>query len=110
MGERLTFGIDTPERSRQNRAGQPAAMFPDGTDLPLFSGTPIPAIERPFVPEDHSMKQGMLPGMPAVDYAHVLEKDQALRRRRLPVALPPSDDIFTAAAPESSDLPATTIL
>src|SRR6266487_3525038 len=102
MGERLTFGIDTPERSRQNRAGQPAAMFPDGTDLPLFSGTPIPAIERPFVPEDHSMKQGLLPGMPPIDYEHVLEKDRALRRRRTPVVLPPGGEIFIAAATMSS--------
>src|SRR6266545_6760119 len=108
MSERLTFGA--PQLPRHTKADQSATMFPDGTDLPLFSGTPIPAIERPFVPEDHSMKQGMLPGMPAVDYAHVLERDRALRRRRTPVALPPGDDIFTAAAPESSDLPATTLL
>jgi hypothetical protein len=64
MGERLRFGIDTSERIRQTKADQPASMFPDGTDLPLFSGTPIPAIERPFAPEDHSMKQALLPGMP----------------------------------------------
>src|SRR6266511_3135009 len=102
MGERLKFGGDTPERSRQTKAYQAASMFPDGEDLPLFSCTPIPAIEHPFVPEDHSMKQGMLPGMPAVDYAHVLERDRALRRGRTPVVLPPSTDIFTVAAPESS--------
>src|SRR6266498_303415 len=98
MGERLTFGTHTPERPRQTKADRPATMFPDGEDLPLFSGTPIPAIVRPFVPEDLSFKQGMLPGMPAVDYAHVLEHDRALRRRRTAVVLPPSDDIFTAAA------------
>src|SRR6266568_3446015 len=101
MGERLTFGTHTPELPRYTKADQMAAMFPDGEDLPLFSGTPIPAIERPFVPEDHSMKQVMLPGMPSVDYEHVLERDRVLRRRRLPVALPPTDDIFNAAAPES---------
>jgi DNA repair protein RadC len=77
-------------------------MFPDGTDLPLFSGTPIPTIERPFVPEDLSFKQGMLPGMPSVDYEYVLAKDRALRRRRSPVVLPPGEDIFTAAATLSS--------
>jgi hypothetical protein len=64
MGERLRFGIDSPERIRQTKAGQPAAMFPDGADLPLFSGTPVPAVERPFVPEDHGMKQALLTGMP----------------------------------------------
>jgi DNA repair protein RadC len=102
MSERLRFGIDTPVPPRHTRADQSAAMFPDGADLPLFSGTPIPAIERPFVPEDHSMKQGMLPGMPSVDYEHVLAKDRALRRRRPPVALPPHDDIFTAAVTTST--------
>src|SRR5689334_20037907 len=106
MGERPKFGIHPPDLARQNRSDQSAAMFPDGEDLPLFSGTPIPAIERPFVPEDHSMKQGMLPGMPSVDYAHVLAKDRALRRRRQPVALPLGDDIFTAVAPVSSGAPA----
>src|SRR5690242_17622411 len=104
MGERLTFGIHTSERPRHTKADQPATMFPDGEDLPLFSGTPVPAIERPFVPDDHSMKQGLLPGMPVVDYAHVLERDRALRRR-LPVVLPPSADIFTSAATTSSAPP-----
>src|SRR6266540_595375 len=97
MGERLTFGTHTPERTRQAKADQPATMFPDGTDLPLFSGTPIPATERPFVPEDHSMKQLMLPDIPPVDYDHVLQKDRALRRRT-PAALPPATDIFTTPA------------
>jgi len=106
MGERPKFGIDTPARSRQSKTDQPTPMFTDGTELPLFSGTPIPATERPFVPEDHSMKQGMLPGMPSVDYEHVLAKDQALRRRRAAVVLPPGDDIFTAVAPMSSGTPA----
>ena len=56
-------------------------MFPDGENLPLFSGTPIPVIERPFEPEDASMKQAMLPGMPGIDYDRVLELDKARRRR-----------------------------
>jgi DNA repair protein RadC len=102
MGERLTLGIHTPEFPRRTKADLTSAMFPDGQDLPLFSGTPMPAIERPFVPEDLSMKQGMLPGMPPVDYEHVLERDRALRRRRALVVLPPSDDIFVAAAMLSS--------
>lgn len=96
MGERLKFGIDTPAHSRHSKADQPTPMFTDGTELPLFSGTPIPATERPFVPEDHSMKQIMLPDMPPVDYDHVLEKDRALRRRA-PTLLPSGDDIFTAS-------------
>jgi hypothetical protein len=75
MAERPKFGIHTPERTQHAKADQPAAMFPDGADLPLFSGTPIPAIERPFVPEDQSMKQAMLPGMPSVDYEYVLERE-----------------------------------
>ena len=102
MAERPRFGVDTPERMKQANAAKSAAMFPDGTDLPRFSGTPIPAIERRYVPEDHRMKQAMVPGMPSVDYDHVLEKDRALRRRRASVVLPSSDDIFTSAATRSS--------
>src|SRR6266540_6806574 len=97
MRERLRFGVDTPPSVRQTKKDQRTPMFVGGEELPLFSGTPIPAIERPFLPEDHSMKQTMLPEMPPVDYDHVLEKDRALRRRRTPVALPATDDIFTAA-------------
>src|SRR3954468_12271061 len=112
MGERPKFGIDTSPRSRHSKTDQPTPMFTDGTELPLFSGTPIPATERPFVPEDHSMKQLMLPDIPPVDYDHVLEKDRTLRRRT-PPALPPAEDIFTAAAtttcepPKEANVPAT---
>jgi DNA repair protein RadC len=80
------------------RSVQSATMFPDGADLPIFSGTPIPAIERPFVPEDQSIKQAMLPGMPGIDYDAVLTKDTELRRRRAPAVLPPEGDIFLADA------------
>jgi hypothetical protein len=77
-------------------------MFPDGADLPLFSGTPIPTVERPFVPEDHGMKQTMLPGMPAIDYEHVLEKDREMRRRRRNLTVvPPAEEIFVATTAPS---------
>src|SRR5436190_9236265 len=97
MAERPTFGEPVPQARHKNQL-QVVAMFPDATDLPIFSGTPIAAIEQPFLPEDHSMKQGMLPDMPNIDYDHVLEKDKALRRRnhRGPV-LPPSGDLFVAS-------------
>lgn len=104
MGERPKFSIDTLARSRHNKTDQPTPMFTDGTELPLFSGTPIPATERPFVPEDHSMKQSMLPDMPPIDYDHVLEKDRALRRRT-PSMLPPANDIFSATAMTPSEQP-----
>jgi len=109
MGERPTFGVDKAERVRQAKPSQPASMFSDGEELPLFSGTPIPAIERPFEAQDHSMKQVMLPEMPPIDYDHVLEKDRALRRRRSPAALPPAEDIFTAAVTTPSEPPAEVI-
>src|SRR5215212_6992022 len=102
MGERLKFGTDTLARSRHSKTDQPTPMFTDGTELPLFSGTPIPATERPFVPEDHSMKQLMLPDIPPVDYDHVLEKDRALRRRT-PTVLSPAADIFTTPATTTSE-------
>jgi len=74
-------------------------MFPTGEDLPLFSGTPIPVIDRPYVPDDHTMKQAMLPNMPGIDLDVVLARDQELRRRRAPnPPLPPTGDIFTASA------------
>jgi hypothetical protein len=57
-------------------------MFSDGADLPIFSGTPQEAIERRFVPEDHSFKQVMLPRMPAIDFDYVRELDRQKRRRR----------------------------
>jgi hypothetical protein len=60
-------------------------MFPEGDDLPLFSGTPVAATEKPFEPEDHSMKQAMLPEMPGIDYDRVLQKDKARHRRINPV-------------------------
>src|SRR4051812_3867600 len=93
MAERLRFGGAPSESVRQTKKDQMASMFVGGEELPLFSGTPIPVIERPFVPEDHSMKQSMLLDMPPVDYDHVLEKDRALRRRS-PATLPPAKDIF----------------
>ncbi len=98
----MRFGIDTQERSQHTKVDQPTSMFSDGVDLPLFSGTPIPATEHPFVPEDHSLKQVLLPGMPPVDYDHVLAKDRALRRRHTPTALPASDDIFAATVTTTS--------
>jgi len=96
MGEQPRFGVDSPEHIRQTKPDQLAAMFTGGEELPLFSGTPIPAIERPFVPEDQSMKQMLLPDMPPVDYDLVLEKDRALRRQRAPGAVSPGDNIFSA--------------
>jgi hypothetical protein len=97
------FGEQIPQAGRNGTRPRSAAMFPDGADLPLFSGTPIPAIERPFVPEDHSMKQLLLPGMPAIDYGHVLEKDRELRRLRSTTVVPTSGDIFVAAATSNAE-------
>jgi RadC-like JAB domain len=55
-------------------------MFPQGDDLPIFSGTPQTFIEQPYVPVDHGFKQTMLPGMPGIDYDRVLEHDRQRRR------------------------------
>ena len=72
----VEFGQPLRKRQRQT------VFFPEGDDLPLLSGTPQAVIDRPYIPEDRSMKQGMLPGMPPIDYDHILEKDKELRRRR----------------------------
>jgi hypothetical protein len=53
MGERPRFGVDSPQSIKQAKTAHLTPMFPDGADLPLFSGTPIPVNERPFVPEDY---------------------------------------------------------
>jgi hypothetical protein len=48
------------------------------------------------------MKQLLLPDMPPIDYAHVLERDRELRRRRRnALVLPTSGDIFAAGSPAS---------
>jgi len=77
---RPQFGDKPPRRT--SRKAQPAEMFPEGADLPIFSGTPQEVVERPFEPEDHSLKQTMLPGMPAVDYEHIRALDQRMRQRK----------------------------
>src|SRR5258708_4677568 len=92
MGEKVVFGIGTRERVPRRKSAQTEDMFPEGDDLPLFSGTPVAATEKPFEPEDHSMKQAMLPEMPGIDYDRVLQKDKARRRRTSPVA--PESDLF----------------
>ena len=57
-------------------------MFPDGDDLPLFSGTPQEVTARPYEPEALIFKQQMLPEMPDVDWNAVLEADRRLRGKR----------------------------
>jgi hypothetical protein len=94
MGEKIVFGIDTRESIQRRSVARPESMFPDGDDLPLFSGTPVVATEKPFEPEDHSMKQAMLPDMPGIDYERVLQKDKARYRRTASVA--PESGMFTA--------------
>ncbi len=89
MGEKPVFGIDTRESIQGRKTAQSESMFPEGDDLPLFSGTPVVAIEKPFELEDHSMKQTMLPDMPGIDYERVLQKDKA-KRRRTATAVPES--------------------
>jgi DNA repair protein RadC len=77
---RPQFGEQPPRLNRQFQRNQPSEMFPDGDDLPLFSGVPQEVIERPFVPEEQTWKQAMLPEMPGIDYEHVLELDRQRRR------------------------------
>ncbi|MDQ3704968.1 MAG: hypothetical protein M3437_07065 [Chloroflexota bacterium] len=57
-------------------------LFPEGDDLPLFSGTPQQVLDQPFVPEDHIFKQQVFPGMPGLDYDHIREKDREQQRQK----------------------------
>jgi hypothetical protein len=106
MGERPEFGKDVPP-SRRSRATPASSMFTGGEELPLFSGTPIPAQERPYAPQDHSMKQSMLPEMPAVDYDYVLKKDKELRRKKNSTPLPDAAILFAHINDTISDVPTT---
>jgi hypothetical protein len=71
----LVFGIPL-SRSRQGE------LYPDGADLPLFSGTPQAVIDTPFIPQDQSYKQAMLPGMPSIDFDAVRTRDKALQHTK----------------------------
>jgi hypothetical protein len=102
------FGEKLPNVGRRGKQRPTTIMFQAGDDLPLFSGTPIPAAERPYIPEDHSMKQALLSGMPSIDYDHILAKDKQLRQRRRGSPLPASATLFQAVfeqPPESAPEP-----
>lgn len=96
------FGQPPPTRK-----SRPADMFEGGEDLPLFSGTPIHAQERPFVPEDRSMKQAQLPGMPPADYDRIRENDKALRRGRKSLPLPDAAILFADTSDTTIEHPTT---
>jgi len=49
------------------------AMFEQGEDLPLFSGTPMAAHVSPFCPQEEG-RQETLPGMPKVDWMELGER------------------------------------
>jgi hypothetical protein len=74
------FGEPAPRGRRKKQ--RPLEMFPEGDDLPIFSGTPQEVSIRPYVPELNIYKQPMLPGMPEVDWESILEADRRLRTRR----------------------------
>jgi hypothetical protein len=73
-----------------------AGFFTDGSDLPLFSGTPIPVKDTPFQPAAQEYIQTTIPDMPPIDYDNVRENDRALRhrRRRTSTVRPADNEIF----------------
>ncbi len=75
-------------------------LFPDGADLPLFSGTPQQVRDQPFVPEDHTYKQALLPDMPAIDYERIRTKDRERQRRRSPTSLRAGESPIFPELPE----------
>ncbi len=66
----------------RTKQGKPAGFFTEGEDLPLFSGTPQQAIDHPYIPEDQTYKQQVLPEMPGIDYDVVRENDRKRKRKR----------------------------
>src|SRR5581483_5194635 len=107
MGERLVFGMDAPPAFHRSRTTSSVSMFPGCDELPLFSGTPIPATERVYLPQDHSWKQAILPGLPSIDYEHILEQDRKLRGKRPSNSLPEAATLFTLANDTMQDAPTT---
>jgi DNA repair protein RadC len=107
MAERPTFGEKVPQRGRGNRDSRPADLFPGGDDLPLFSGTPIPAVEQPYAPEDHSLKQAALPGMPPIDYDRIRQTDRARKRKRPSAPLPDAAILFADSGDTQQEDPTT---
>ena len=71
------FGDKLPGADKRGAQTLAASMFDDGSDLPIFSGTPVPAVEKPFVPQDYSYKQQMLIGMPPVDFDQLFARGLA---------------------------------
>ena len=50
------------QAKKEKRQDRQLSMFEDHETLPLFSGTPMRAVDDPFVPQPAS-SQGYLPGM-----------------------------------------------
>ena len=73
---KVAFGQPLKQQQRQSM------LFPDGDDLPLFSGTPQNAIDRPYMPEDQTFKQQVFPDMPEIDYERIRIQDNERKRRR----------------------------
>jgi hypothetical protein len=101
------YARDVPEgegqRHKKPEFGQPikhsttsAGFFTDGSDLPLFSGTPIPVVDTPFQPAAQEYIQTTIPDIPPIDYDKVREKDRELRnrRRRKRTVTPADNEIF----------------
>jgi DNA repair protein RadC len=82
----IEFGTSLPQKGRRHLS--PVEMFPEGDDLPLFSGTPQEVTVRPYEPEASMYQQQMLPDMPDVDWEAVLEADRRLRARRQQGSVP----------------------
>lgn len=77
-------------------------MFPEGEDLPLFSGTPQAVEANLFQPQVLTHKQPLLPGMPGIDYDHIYEKDKARQRGRKRGRAPATENgtLFIAGDPD----------
>src|SRR5690349_11777864 len=96
MAERPKFGEKLPQVNRRGKQTPAAVMFSE-EELPIFSGTPMPATEKPYVPEDRSMKQLLLPMTPAINYEAVLKRDKQLYKRRRGAELPAAATLFQAS-------------
>lgn len=101
--KRPEFGEPVPRGKKKQR---PIDMFPEGDDLPIFSGTPQAVTLQAYRPEVNIYKQPMLPGMPEVDWESVLAADRRLRSKRKSGGVPIDDQSGTLWEAEPPPLPA----
>lgn len=101
MVEQERSAPEPDQQYRPKRVFGQDEMFPEGEDLPLFSGTPQQVPDSPFIPTEITHRQQLLPGMPDIDYDYLYEKERARKSKRRGKRAPPAESgtLFAAGDP-----------